>query len=147
MVLYAERSPKPRTWLIFLAFCVAVWVALTVADGGNPAFASIIVPMLGGITALAMWSTGFYGNVTLTEAELRAGRTRLPLADLSPGGVSPEGEPPVGRLLGGAYAASMDRETLGLLLRTGERVRVQAKDPVALRAALNEALAPYRQSA
>ncbi|WP_019135431.1 hypothetical protein [Cellulomonas massiliensis] len=146
MVRYAERSPKRRTWLVFLGVCVVAWVGFLVADGGNPAFGTILVGMLGGITALAMWSTGVYGNVTLTETELRSGRARIPLADVQPWGVAPKGAPPVGRLVGGAFAETMGKGVLGLTLRSGEQVLVQTSDPDALRTALETALAPYRHA-
>ena len=141
---YAERSPSRRAWLVLLVLAAVAWAAMVLGADGNLAPATIITLMIGGIAALTMWSVGFYGNVTLTADELRAGRARVRLQDVQPWGVSQEGETPGGRLLGGAFASSLDRATLGLTLRSGEQVRVQTRDPAALRAALESALEPFR---
>lgn len=141
---YAERSPGRRAWTVLLVLAVVAWTAMLLGAGGNPAPGTILTLMLGGIAALTMWSIGFYGNVTLTDEELRAGRARVRLADVQPWGVSQEGERPSGRLVGGAFASSLDRATLGLTMRTGQQIQVQTNDPAALRAALEDALEPFR---
>lgn len=143
--LYAERSPSRRAWLVLLVLLVALYGGITIATG-DPGPGLPVVLILGAVVALAMWSTGFYGNVTLTPDELRAGRARVALADVHPWGVSPEGERPQGRLVGGAFASSMDRARLGLTLRSGERIVIQTTDPRALRTALERALEPFRAS-
>lgn len=144
MTRYQERSPSRRAWLVLLAVCTAAWLALAFSRGRAFAMATSIVGMLGVIAALTMWSTGRYGNIRLTDEELRVGRARLRLADLHPWGVSEAGERVQGRLVGGAYASTMGTHVIGLTKRTGDTVLVQTKDPEALRAALESAMAPFR---
>jgi hypothetical protein len=142
--LYQERSPSRRAWLIFLGICASVWTALLLVSDLNPAFPTILVTMLGVIAALTMWSNGLYGNITLTETHLRAGRARIPLADLHPWGVSRPQDPQTGTLVGGAWGATMGKHVVSLTKRNGTRILVQTSDPDALRAALNDALTPFR---
>lgn len=144
MPRYTERSPSPRAWIALLVVCVVLYVGVTVLAGGNLAPGIPLVAIVGAVSALTMWSIGRYGDVTLTDDELRAGRARIRIADIDPWGVSPAGEQPQGKLVGGAFASSMNKATIGLTLRTGERVRVQTDDPAALRAALEHALEPHR---
>jgi len=145
MTRYQERSPSRRAWLILAAICVVGWSALAIADG-SWVFATSLVVMLGGIAAIAMWSTGRYGNITLTDSELRVGRARIPLADIHPWGVSQEGDTMSGKIVGGAYAQTLGTAVIGLSMRRGQNVLVQSKDPAALRAALEQALTPYREA-
>jgi hypothetical protein len=143
MVRYEERSPSRRAWLVLLGICVAAWAALAVADGGW-VFATILVGMLGLIAAITMWSTGVYGNIRLTDTTLRVGRTTVQLADLYPWGVSQPGEKVEGKIVGGAFGSTLGSRVIGLTPREGRPMLVQSKDPDALRAALEKALAPFR---
>ncbi|MDM7830646.1 DUF3093 family protein [Cellulomonas edaphi] len=143
MIRYQERSPGRRAWLVLLGACAVGWAALALAGGGW-VLASVLVGMLGSIAALTMWSTGRYGNITLTDVELRAGRARIPLADIQPWGVSREGDSMGGRLVGGAYVQTIGTAVVGLTMRTGENLLVQSRDPAALRAALDDAMATFR---
>lgn len=141
---YKERSPSRRAWLILLGVCVTVWTILLLLADLNPAFPTILVTMIGVIAALTMWSVGFFGNITLTETHLRAGRARIALADLHPWGVSRPQDKPQGKLVGGAWDVAMGMKVLGLTKRDGTQILVQTKNPDALRAALDTALTPFR---
>ncbi|MBD8059561.1 DUF3093 family protein [Cellulomonas sp. JH27-2] len=143
MIRYQERSPSRRSWLVLLTICVVAWVGLALKSW---VLATILVGMLGGIAAITMWSTGFYGNIRLTDSDLRVGRARIKLADLYPWGVSQPGEKIEGRIIGGAYGSTLGSHVIGLSPRQGAPMLVQTKDPDALRAALEKALAPYRDA-
>ena len=147
MIRYQERSPSRRAWLILLGICVVAWLGLFLVDTSSPWMPTSIVGMLGVIAAITMWSTGRYGNITLTDTELRVGRARVPIADINPWGVSKPGEALAGKIIGGAYAQAMGTHVVGLTMRDGQTKLVQAKDPEALRAALEEALVPFRADA
>ncbi|WP_028046082.1 DUF3093 family protein [Cellulomonas sp. URHE0023] len=143
MVRYEERSPTRRSWLILLVVCVVGWVGLSFGEGGW-VIATILVGIVGGIAAITMWSTGLYGNIRLTDSELRVGRSRVPLADLYPWGVPENAEQGRAPLAGGALAPTLGANIMELHRRNGTRFRVQSKNPDALRAALDEALTPFR---
>lgn len=147
MIRYQERSPSRRAWLILLGICVVAWLGLFLVDTSSPWMPTTIVGMLGVIAAITLWSTGRYGNITLTDTLLRVGRARVPLADIHPWGVSKPGEALSGKIIGGAYAQAMGTHVVGLTMRDGQTKLVQAKDPEALRAALEEALVPFRADA
>lgn len=147
MIRYQERSPSRRAWLVLLGICVVAWLGLFLADTSSAWMPTSIVGMLGVIAALTMWSTGRYGNITLTDTLLRVGRARVPLADIHPWGVSKPGEALSGKIIGGAYAQAMGTHVVGLTMRDGQTKLVQAKDPEALRAALEQALTPFRADA
>lgn len=144
MTQYEERSPSRRAWLTLLGLCAVVWLGLLAFDPGFVLEASIIVVMLGGIGAITMWSTGRYGNIRLTDDELRVGRARIPLAELHPWGVTEPGQEVRGKIVGGAYGSTLGSRVVGLTRRDGTHVLVQSKAPDALRAALEVALTPYR---
>jgi len=144
VIRYQERSPSPRAWLVFAVIVVVAWVALFLVDTSTIWLATSIVGMLAVIAAITMWSTGRYGNITLTDSLLRVGRARVQLSDLHPYGVSEPGETLGGKIIGGAYAQAMGTGVIGLTMRDGTRSLVQTKDPDAFRAALNEALVPFR---
>ena len=74
VIRYQERSPSRRAWLILLGLCAAAWIGLFLVDTSSPWMPTTIVGMLAVIAAIAMWSTGRYGNITLTDTVLRVGR-------------------------------------------------------------------------
>ncbi|GAA3819973.1 DUF3093 family protein [Cellulomonas soli] len=144
MTRYEERSPSRRAWLTLLGACAVVWLALLVLDPGFVLEASIIVAILGGVGAVTMWSTGRYGNIRLTDSELRVGRASIPLTELHPWGVTEPGREVHGKLVGGAYGSTLGSQVVGLTRRDGTHVLVRSTAPDALRAALEAALTPYR---
>lgn len=147
MIRYQERTPSRRAWLVLLGLCAAGLLGFAVWERASLPMTAPIVAVLGGVAAITMWSTGRYGNIRLTDDELRVGRARIPLAELHPWGVSRPGEQIQGRLVGGAYASTLGTHVIGLTKQDGEKVLVQSKDPEALRAALEAALTPFRASA
>jgi len=115
---------------------------------------------------LTLWSMNRYGAITLTRDTLRVGRDRLPVSRIDPAWVRmlatrassrleervlastasfdvPEREISKGdrgRLLGGAYGATLGSDLVTLLLVDGERVSVQSGDREGLLGGLLTAL-------
>jgi hypothetical protein len=139
VIRYEERFPNRRAWTIFAGCVIALWSVIALTEAG-PLGATILVGMLTLIAGAAMWSTGFYGNIRLTDDELRAGRAQIPLRELDPTGVSRPGDVVRGKLVGGAYAPTLGWTVLGLRRSSGEVIRVQTRNPDALRAALEAVL-------
>lgn len=145
MPVYEEKQITRRAWLILLMLCVLVWAGLMISSGGDaPVWAAFVIAIPGTIAALTLYSIGRYGNVRLTERELRSGRDRFALSDLVPGSVSGPGEPVRGKLVGGAYAPTLGTSVVGVLHRDGRQLVIQTKNPDALRAGLSQALAAYK---
>lgn len=144
MPRYQERSPSPRAWLVWAGLTVAAWAAFVVNDASSWLAAAGVVGMVAAIAALAMWSTGRYGNITLTDSVLRVGRVTIRLEDVHPWGVSEPGDRTGGRIVGGGYAQTMGTQLVGLTMRDGTRSLVQSRNPDALRTALDAALVPFR---
>jgi hypothetical protein len=141
VIRYQEKRPTPRTWAVFLAVCATAWLVMWFADDRQWVFPTLLVGMLGGIAGLTLWSTGRYGNVTLTDSELRVGRDRIPLAEIVPASVTGPGEvSPDTPLAGGAYLPVLGTSTIGLVRRDGRPAQIQSRDPEALAAALRSAL-------
>lgn len=142
MVRYREKRPKPRTWAGYAGICLTAWLVMWLADDRQWVFPTLLVGMLGGIAGLTLWSTGRYGNILLTDTELRVGRDRIALADVLPGSVTGPGEGPVpsGPLAGGAYLPTLGDGAIGMVRRDGRPVTVAAQDPKALATALRAAL-------
>lgn len=144
MTTYLERTPGARAWRVLLGLCAVGWVGLWIAvDRDTWVLPTIIVCMLGGITALTMWSSGRYGNITVSPDGLQVGRHGVALADLDPDGVSAPGERVQGTLLGGAYAPTLGRSVVGVRRRDGGMLLVATKAPDSFRAALLGALAAH----
>lgn len=144
VLIYEEKQISSRAWLILAAVSLISWVVLWLSkDRETALLPTSLVGMLGGITALTLYSIGRYGDIRLTDRELRSGRDRFPLSDLVPGSVSGPGEPVRGKLVGGAYAPTLGTSVVGILHRDGRQLIVQIKDPEALRAKLSQALAAY----
>lgn len=122
----------------------------------------ILVAILGGIWCLTLYSMNRYGTITLTQDTLRVGRERLPVNTIDHDWVrmlaskaSPalskrvlasastiqvpsqvKVDPGRGRLLGGAYGASMGSDQVTLRLTDGTRVTAPSNDREGLLAAL-----------
>jgi hypothetical protein len=122
----------------------------------------ILVAILGGVWALTLYSMNRYGTITLTQDTLRVGRERLPVNTIDLDWVrmlaskaSPalskrvlasastiqvpsqvKVDPGRGRLLGGAYGASMGSDQVTLRLTDGTRVTAPSSDREGLLAAL-----------
>jgi hypothetical protein len=141
VIRYQEKRPTPRTWAVFLAVCLTAWLVMWIADDRRWVFPTLLVGMLGGIAGLTLWSTGRYGNITLTDSELRVGRDRIPLGEIDPASVTgPGGASPSAPVVGGAYAPTLGDGTIGLVRRDGRPAQIPARDPEALAAALRAAL-------
>jgi len=118
------------------------------------------------IWLLTLWSINRYGAVTLTRDTLRVGRDRVPVADIEPQWVrmlatradpalaqrlgasastlqlpgSRQADRDRGRLLGGAYGATVGDDLVTLELRHDQRVSVPTRDRRGLLAGLLTAL-------
>jgi hypothetical protein len=138
---YEEGSGR-RAWWILLGVCVAAWVGLGVA--GDWVVSTLLVGILGGVVAVAMWSTTYYSTTRLTRTTLRAGSKRVRLADLDPSGITPPGDRVGGKLFGAGWGAISSPSAIRVTPRGGKPFWVQAKDPAALHAALVRATAGAR---
>ncbi|GIG20767.1 hypothetical protein Cch01nite_14910 [Cellulomonas chitinilytica] len=141
---YSEGSSS-RAWWILLGVCAAAWTWMTVA--GDWVVATLLVGILGGVIAVAMWSTTYYSTTRLTGTALRAGSKRIRLADLDPSGVSAPGDPVKGKLFGAGWGAVRSPSAIRVTPRGQKPVWVQAKDPAALHAALVSAVSRPRTDA
>ena len=118
------------------------------------------------IWLLTLWSINRYGAVTLTRETLRVGRDRVPVADIEPQWVrmlatradpalaqrfgtsastlqlpgGRQGDRDRGRVLGGAYGATLGDDLVTLELRGNQRVSVPTRDRRGLLAGLLTAL-------
>lgn len=124
-----------RAMWILLAVCAVAWVALALASG-TWVLATLLVGILGGVAAVATWSSTYYGSTRLTATTLRAGSKRIKVADLDPSSISEPGDPVRGKLFGAGWGAISSPSAIRVAARGKKPIWVQAKDPAALHAAL-----------
>ncbi|NYD87002.1 hypothetical protein [Cellulomonas oligotrophica] len=133
-----------RAWWILLGICAAACAATIAATPGHPVDVASVPLIPGVIAAITMWSVGLYGNITLTDDTLRVGRHRLRVTDMHPYGVVPVGERVDGQIMGGAYGSTLGTNIVGIQRHDGTTALVETRDPDALRAALQQVLAPHQ---
>ena len=139
-------------------WAVATIVLLASAPDGLTRFhvvVSVVAPgAIFGIWLLTLWSIDRYGTVTLTRDALRVGRDTVPVAEIEPQWVRMLAhkadpslaerlgtsattlqlpgdrlvDPDRGRLLGGAYGATLGHDLVTLELRRNARVSVPTRD-------------------
>ncbi len=129
-----------RAMWILLAVCAVAWVALALASG-SWVLATLLVGILGGVAAVATWSSTYYGSTRLTDTTLRAGSTRIKVADLEPAGISEPGAPVHGKLVGAGWGATSSPTAIRVVPRGKKPIWVQGRDPAALHSALVRAAA------
>jgi len=134
-----EEGAGRRAWWILLGVCLVAWLGLGVA--GDFVVATLLVVILGGVVAVAMWSTTYYSTTRLTRTTLRAGSKKVRLADLDPSGITPPGDRVAGKLFGAGWGAVSSPTAIRVTPRGRKPFWVQAKDPEALHAALVRATA------
>lgn len=170
-VIYQRSAVSGRAWAIPLVLWVLGFVGmLAIIHGGvtpGNVIASVLVPgIICAIWLLTLWSINRYGSVTVTTDTLRSGRDKVPVEHLhrgwlehlaleeSPGlarrfAISAStiqlpgstGPTDTGRLLGGAYGATLGSDVLTLQLVDGTRVSMQTNDREGVIEALLQATA------
>ncbi|TQL01848.1 DUF3093 family protein [Cellulomonas sp. SLBN-39] len=144
MVRYQELRISARAWWILLSVTIIATGLLVASAPGEAVLVALIVLIPAVITAITMWSVGFYGNITLTDDTLRVGRHQLRVTDMHPYGVVPAGERVDGKIMGGAYGSTLGTNIVGIQRHDGTTALVETRDPDAFRTALQQVLAPHQ---